>query len=73
MEALHNSETSTLVDSSESGQDVRDLAPDVFEMLALELGPLVDNQVFGPYLLGGHNAIQGRRHFLGRGPVLEHC
>ena len=72
METLHDGETTSFANGSESRQDVPVFAPDVLEVLTLELGALIDNQVFGPCSLSEHDSIQGCGHFLGRGPALEH-
>jgi hypothetical protein len=44
MEALNNRNGAVLVDRSESRQNIPGFAPDVFEVLALELRALIDNQ-----------------------------
>jgi len=51
--------------------DVHGFTPDILEVNAVEFGSLIDNQVFRPYLLSNHDAIQGCSHFLRRGAALN--
>ena len=74
MEAFDNRNGAVLVNRSESRQDIPGFAPDVFEVFyrALELGALVDNQVFRANSLRRHDAIQGGCQFLRCGSAWEH-
>ena len=60
------------VNGAEMILNVSGFAPNVFEVLAVELGALINDQVLGADLLGGHDAIQGRSDFFGCRPKLEH-
>jgi hypothetical protein len=71
MEAFHHGDATSLADRSKSRKDVHGLAPHALEVFTLELATLIDNQVSGPYLLGGHNSVQPRSHFLGSRSALE--
>ena len=72
MESFDDGDAAMLVDRTEPRQDVFGLAPGLFEVLALELGALINDQVFGLYSLREHDPIQRCRHLLRRGPALEH-
>jgi hypothetical protein len=72
METLHDGDAAVPPDRSESRQNTPGFAPDVLEVLALELGALIHDQVFGPYSLRDHDSIQGGGDFLGCGSALEH-
>lgn len=72
METFNNSNGAVLVDGAESRQDVLRFASDVLEVFTLELGALVDNQVFGLHLFHRHDAIHRRGQFFRRSTALEH-
>ena len=72
LEAFHHGDATSLADSSETRQDVPGFAPDALEVLTLELGALVDDQVFGPYLFSVHDTIHCRSDLLRRRSALEH-
>ena len=71
VESFHHGDATALSNRSESGQDVLGFAPDVLEVLAFELACLVDDQVFGAYLLNIHDLIQRGSHFLRRRSAFE--
>ena len=72
MESLHNSNAAGLTDGTKPRLDVLGFAPNVFEVLALELGPLVNNQVLGTHFLSGNDAFQRGRYFLRCRSTLKH-
>jgi hypothetical protein len=71
VESLHDGDATAFTNRSKSRQDVLGFAPDVLEVIAFELGALVDNQMFGLHMFSRHDAIHGRSHFLGGWPALE--
>jgi hypothetical protein len=72
VESFHDRNAISLSDGSKSRQDVLGFAPHVLKVLALELGALIDNQVFGPNYLSHHDSIQCGGHVFGRRSALEH-
>ena len=71
MKAFDNSNGPVPADSAETIPNVPGFAPNVSEVLAVELGSLVNNKVFGPDLLSVHDSIQRGSHFLGHRSALE--
>ena len=72
MEAFDDSNGAVPADSAETIPNVPGLAPNIFEMLAVELGSSINDQMLGLDLLGGHDSIQCRSHFFGCWSALEH-
>ena len=71
VKSLHDGDTAMLADGPKPRPDVLCLAPDVLEVLALELRALIHNQMFRTHLLCGYDAIQRGRDLFGGGAALE--
>ena len=65
MKSLHDRDAPVLANRAESWQDVAGLAPSLLEVLTIEHGTLVDNQVLGTDAFLEPNPIERRRYFLG--------
>ena len=66
VESFHHSYAPVLSHRSEARQDVHDLAPYLLEVLALELFPLVDDDVLGLDAFVESDPRKCGRHFFGR-------
>lgn len=72
MEAFDNSNGAVPADSATTIPNVPGFAPHVLEVLTVELGSLVNDQMLRLDLLGGHDPIQRRSHLFRCWSALEH-
>ena len=72
VKSFNHRNTAVLADRAEPRQDVHGLAPGLPEVNAVELGPLINDQMLWFDSIGEHDLSQGCGHFFGRGPALEH-
>ena len=73
VKSFDHGDATMFANGAEPRQDAPQLTPVLFEVLALELAPLIDNQMFWLCLSLFDNSVQCCRDFLRRWPSLEYC
>ena len=66
MKTFDHGDAAMFTDGAEPRQDASPLTPVFFKVLAFELGPLIDNEVFRFGLFPFDNLVESRSHILGR-------